>query len=283
MLAGDLTSASVFFGVGYGTGGQVGLGTSASVPGRWFFALVDRRGRGRTWAAASVPVSGVGSVDVNTPASDGSAINFQKLDLNGDGQYGGAGDTLTAGAVTFSDTGAAASATFTNPSAGVAGLVSGQATSATVSAQTVTNVEIDGDGTVNTAAGDLASGQLLTLALTSPTLTVGTSSDGFDVSASTATISALLPQAPAAPATDTRYWIGAEVSGLSGSLLGRRCCERADLLRLYDPQRGRLASTRQGQDQRSPRRRSTGRRRSAAPPRPRSRPSPGRRRTSPAT
>ena len=160
----------------------------------------------------------IGSVDVNPSASDGSAINYQALQLNDSGSYGGAGNTLTVGSVTFSDTGAAVSATFTNPSAGIAGLVSGSAASATASAQTVTNVDVDGDGTINTSNGDLATGQVLTLTLTSPSLTVGTGSAGFTVSATAATISALLPQVLAAPATDTRYWIGADVTGLSGSL-----------------------------------------------------------------
>ena len=214
VFATDLSSASVFVGVGYGT--PEAVGTTVEVPDATFALVSDPTG-GRAWVTASVTDPGVASLDFNSAAGDGTAVDFTKLDLNNDGTYGGTGDTLTAGTTTFSDTGANVNATLTNPSFDLAGLATGQASQISVGAQVV-NADIDGNGTVDPSTGDVQNGDLVTFTATSPQLTVGSGSAGITASAASATISLLLPETPIGPATDTRYWLGVDLTGLSGSL-----------------------------------------------------------------
>src|SRR5262249_49268152 len=122
VLAADLSNASVFLGTGYGTPDAAGVGHS--VPDVNVALVADPTG-GRAWVAAKASDPGVVSVDVNSVAGDGTAIDFTHLDLNGDSIFG----TELSG---FADTGAQISATFANPAFDVAGLASGSATSVTV-------------------------------------------------------------------------------------------------------------------------------------------------------
>ncbi|HEX3806145.1 MAG TPA: hypothetical protein VHV52_05115, partial [Gaiellaceae bacterium] len=192
----DFTSATLFFGVGYGTPDETGVHESVST-GDVGIAVVSDPSNGRTWAAATLNGSSLGTVAINTDASDHTAIDFSTLSASLPTDFSGLTHAEISAALT------------SPPSFAIANLASASATE--VDASAVFGVS----GTTDTGS---VTGSLLTFTVHSLTFTVGSTTAGFSSSASSATIAALLPDAPISPASDSRWWLGADVEGLSGTL-----------------------------------------------------------------
>ncbi|HEV8461410.1 MAG TPA: hypothetical protein VGQ38_11945, partial [Gaiellaceae bacterium] len=188
VLAADMTNASVFLGVNYGTSDQAGVGHD--IPDV-HVALVTDGANSRAWAAAQASGGGV-TVSVNTVAGDGTAIDFTNIDTNNDGTFG---QELSG----FSAAGADVSATFDHPSFDVAGLASGGADLVTV-----------GGAIVDTTAIGPARSARIDLSATAGALNVGVS--GFGVHASGDLGLELLV---ALGDNDSRRWYAAVGTGLS--------------------------------------------------------------------
>ncbi|MGZ4363246.1 MAG: hypothetical protein ACXVFF_13510, partial [Gaiellaceae bacterium] len=97
-----------------------------------------------------------------------------------------------------------------------AGLITGHS-GFSITLDTV-DADLNGDNTIDAAAGDVNDGSLFTLSLTGLHLNIGTSDFGVSITGGEVDIAALTPAAPTGPATDTRQWVGIQASGLSGSL-----------------------------------------------------------------
>ena len=197
VIAAHLTGANVFLGTGNGTASAQGAQQSIADIA---VALVADTANNRAWAAAKGSDTNV-TVDFNSVASDGSAVDFTTLDTDPvtAGQQG-----LTVGSTSFTDATAQLSATFTTPSFDVAGIASGHAASVTV-AGAIVNADTNGDSTV-----DAHHALRVDLSATGADVTVGVSGFGVEVTGTVA-----LELLIATESGDSRVWIAA-----SGSSLG---------------------------------------------------------------
>ena len=87
-----------------------------------------------------------------------------------------------------------------------AGLITGHS-GFSITLDTV-DADLNGDNTIDAAAGDVNNGSLFTLSLTGLHLNIGTSGFGVSITGGEVDIAALTPATPTGPATDTRQWIG---------------------------------------------------------------------------